>query len=271
MTDTATRREQPAAAPQTRQRQVARPGSAKQQKGGVRGGLLLLGLVLVVASGGGFWYVLQTVDERQEYLVTARTIERWEIVAPSDFTIVEANVGDAGALPVQFLGVVVGRWATGRIPAGTLVTPGMFEAPPLSNDEEAGKVLIEVSLPAGEAPLDDLKAGDRLALFGTEDTGLGLDDAGLGLEDPGLGGAEPAVGLIGILRLDFVQGDQLIYVVAPAEAKAIQDMVDRYTRASQRRIWKLGSDISTEDLLELYGSSANVSPAGSAASEFGDQ
>lgn len=228
----------------------------------MRGGLLLLGLVLVVASGGGFWYVLQTVDERQEYVVTARTIERWEIVSPSDFAVVEANLGDADALPVQFFGVVVGRWANGRIPAGTLVTPGMFAAPPLSNDEEAGKVLIEVSLPAGEAPRDELTAGDRLALFGAETAELDLDDPVLAPDDPGLGAAEPTVGLIGVLTLDFVQGNQLIYLVTPAEAKAIQDTVDRYTQASQRRIWKLGSDISTEDLLEVYGSSANVSPAG---------
>lgn len=262
MTDTATRREQPASAPPSRQRQVARPGSARQQKGGVRGGLLLVGLVLVVASGGAFWYVLRTLDERQEYVVTARTIERWEIVTPSDFTVVEANVGGADALPVQFLGLVLDRWATGRIPSGTLVTPGMFESPPLSNDDEAGKVLIEVSLPAGEAPLGELKAGDRLALFGVEDVGFGP-------EDTGLVAAEPAVGLIGILSLEFVQGDQLIYLVAPADAKAIQDTVDRYSRASERTIWKLGSGVSTGDLFELYDSSPNVSPAG-AAPEFGD-
>ena len=55
-------------------RQVTLPGSAKQkQQGGVRGGLLLLGFLLVVISGGAFWYVLRSVDQRQEYLVTART------------------------------------------------------------------------------------------------------------------------------------------------------------------------------------------------------
>lgn len=262
MTDTATRREQPAAAPQSRQRQVARPGSAKQQKGGVRGGLLLLGLLLVVASGGGFWYVLQTVDERQEYLVTARTIERWQVATPADFTVVEANVGAADALPVEFLGFVLDRWATGRIPAGTLVTQGMFEAPPLSNDEEAGKVLIEVSLPAGEAPLGELKTGDRIALFGAE-------QAGFGAEDVGVGGAGPAVGLIGILSLEIVQGDQLIYLVAPADAKAIQDTVDRYALASERTIWRLGNDVSPEDLFELFGPAPNVSPVGGAAPEAG--
>ena len=70
-------------------------------------------------------------------------------------------------VPRQF-GAIAGKWATGRIPAGTLVTPGLFEFPPLSSEEEAAKVLIEVSLPAGEAPGGELQTGDRVALFGAE-------------------------------------------------------------------------------------------------------
>lgn len=230
--------------PQAQQRQVAVP--AKKQSG-VRGGLLLLGLVLVVASGGAFWYVLRTVDERQEYLVTVRTIERWEIANASDFTVVEAHVGDANALPVEFGDLVFGKWATGRIPAGTIVSPGMFETPPLSGDEESQKVLIEVSLPAGEAPLGDLKAGDRVALFGAEEAGLE--------------GVEPEVGLIGVLTLENVQGDQLIYLVSPEEARAIQDTVDRYAASANRRIWKLGSTLSAGQLIDLYGASRSSPPA----------
>ena len=64
--------------------------------------------------------------------------------------------------------------------------------------------------------------------------------------------AETPVGLIGVLGLDHVQGDQITYVVTPAEAKAIQDLVDRYAAASNRRIWKLGSNLSAEHLVELY-------------------
>ena len=241
MTTTTSRPEPSAPAPAGRQRQVTRPGSAKQQKGGVRGGLLLLGLVLVVVCGGGFWYVLRTLDERQEYLVTARTIERWEIVTAADFTVVQADVGDAGALPVEFAGLVFDKWATGRIPAGTLVTPGLFEFPPLSSEEEAAKVLIEVSLPPGEAPGGELQTGDKVALFGAEPTGL-----------EGLEGVEPPVGLIGVLSLEFVEGDKVTYVVTPTEAKAIHDTVDRYSRSSNRRIWKLGTEVGRDELIDLY-------------------
>lgn len=220
-------------------RQVTLPGSAKQKSGGVRGGLLLLGLLLVIASGGAFWYILRELDVREEYLVTVRTLERREVAGVGDFAVVEANLGDAAGVPPEFLGVVLGRWATGRIPAGTIVTPGMFEEPPLSNEDETDKVLIEVSLPAGDAPGGSLQSGDKIALFGAEGTDVEF--------------AERPVGLIGVLELDHVQGDRVSYVVTPAEAKAIQDLVDRYAAASDRRIWKLGFDLSSEHLLDLYG------------------
>ena len=224
-------------------RQVTLPGTAKQkQKGNIRGGLLLLGLLLVVVSGAAFWYILQQMDVREQYLVTTGTIQRWEIVGPGDFTVVDANIGSADGVPPQFLGVMVGKWATGRIPGGTIVTPGMFQSPPLSSDEDAGKVLIEVSLPAGEAPGGTLKTGDKIAMFGAEFSEFSDVEA-----------AEPSVGLIGVLELDFVRGGKITYVVTPTEAKAIQDVVDRYKAASDRRMWKVGFDISTRELIDIYG------------------
>ncbi len=220
-------------------RSVALPGAAKQKdKGGVRGGLLLLGLLLVVVSGGAFWYVLRGVDERQEYLVAARTLQRWDIVSPGDLTVIEANLGEAAGVPPQFANVFFGQWSTGTVPAGTIVTPGMFSSVPLSSGEEAGMVLMEVNLPADQAPGGTLSPGDRIALFGAESN-----------EDIG----EPTVALIGVLELDLVSGGTLTYLVSPADAVAITDVVDRFNAASDRRIWKLGVELSSAQLAELYG------------------
>ena len=199
-----------------------------------------------MASGGAFWYILRELDVREEYLVALRTIERREIAGPGDFGVIEANLGDGRGISPRSLSVVLGRWATGRIPAGTIITPGMFQEPPLSNDDETDKVLIEVSLPAGEAPGGSLGNGDKIALFGAETVDFAI--------------AESRVGLIGVLELDFVQGDKITYVVTPSDAIAIQDLVDRYMGASERRIWKLGFDLSADDLIELYeaGNAARV-------------
>ncbi|MDE0654216.1 MAG: hypothetical protein OXI26_11245 [bacterium] len=254
-----TRAPRPAAPSEPGRRQVAVPGAATQ-KGNVRRGLLLLGVVLVAAAGFAFWFILQQLDAREEYLVTTRTIERWEISRPEDFAVVEAHLGGASGLEPEFLYLVVDRWATGRIPQGTVVNPSMFQPPPLSSDEDSNKVLIQVSLPAGEAPGGSLEAGDKIAMFGAEPTDDELD--------------EPLVGLIGVLELDFVEGDKLTYLVTSAEAKAIQEVVDRYNGAAERRIWKLGFDLSIEELSRLYGSSGAVPVAGDElddpASDFED-
>ena len=222
---------------------MARPGAQKQR----RGGLLAFGFVLVFGSGFGFWFVLQSVDQRAEYLVAARTIERWEVAAPAHFTIVEADVGSASALTVDQRGAVFGKWATGRIPVGTIITAGLFETPPLSGESEADRVLIQVRLPASEAPFGTLNTGDTVALLGQL---LGAD------------GQPGALELIGLLTLEFVQGDNIYYVVTPEDALAIKSTVDRYLQAADRTMLKLGFNLTEEELADaLERQAANVPPA----------
>lgn len=220
-------------APVTRQpprRQLTVPGAQKQR----RTGLLVLGAVLVVGAGFGSWFVFQSLDERAEYLMAARTIQRWERVGPADFTVVEANVGAASALTPDQVNSVRGYWATGRIPAGTMITAGLFEEPPLASDSDADRVLIEVSLPSSEAPFGELKAGDTIAL-------LGADGGAEGLQGP--------LGLIGVLTLEFIQGDSVYYVVTPEEALTIKDTIDRFTASNDRTILKMGPNLTAEDIV----------------------
>ena len=245
MTNPPPQRESAPAGPRAQRRQVALPGSQQKQR---RSGLLLLGLLLVFGAGFGFWFVLQSIDQRAEYLIAARTIERWEVAQAQDFTLVEANVGTASALTVDELGAVLDKWATGRIPAGTLVTEGLFETPPLSGEDEADKVLIQVRLPSGEAPFGSLNTGDTVAL--------------LGRESADVEGQIVALDLIGVLQLEFVQGDDIYYVVTPEEALEIKSTVDRYTTAADRTMLKLGFGLTIEDLVDALGKqTASVSPA----------
>ena len=174
-------------------------------------------------------------------------MERWEVAQAADFAVVEADVGTASALTVDQTGAVVGKWATGRIPAGTLVTEGLFDTPPLSGEDEAGKVLIRVSLPSGDAPFGTLESGDTMAL--------------LGREADGLGGEAGALGLIGVLQLELVQGDDIYYVVAPGEALAIKSTIDRYSAASDRLMLKLGLGLEIEDLVAALDAQATTVPS----------
>lgn len=228
-------------------RRVAVPVSQRKQR---RGGLLVLGLVLMIGAGGGFWLILRSVDQRAEYLVAARTIQRWEVAAAADFTVVEAAVGAASALPADQSGAVVGKWATGTIPAGTIITEGLFETPPLSGDDEADRVLIQVSLPSGDAPFGALDTGDTVAL--------------LGREGEGPAGGAGTLGLIGVLQLEFVQGDNIYYVVEPEVALDIKSTVDRYSAASDRTMLKLGFELTVEDLVAALESRAASVPSATA-------
>lgn len=255
MTDPPPQRQRAPAVTPGQRRQVARPGAQQKQR---RGGLLVLGLVLVFGAGFGFWFVLQSVDQRGEYLVAARTIDRWQVARAADFTVVEADVGEASALTGDQSGRVLGKWATGRIPAGTLITAGLFETPPLSAESEAGKVLLQVSLPASEAPFGTLNSGDTVALLGRE---AGGQDG-----QPGI------LSLIGVLRLEFVQKDDIFYVVTPDEALDIKSSVDRFTQAADRTILKLGYNLTAAEIADaLAGQTANVPPGlTGAAAELGE-
>ena len=143
-------------------REVALPGVPMKRKGN----LMILGVVLVMISGFGFWFVLRSVDHRQEYLVSARDIGRWDTMHPGDFKTVLADLGAASGMTEGQLGAIVGKVAAGIIPKDTVVTGGMFRDLPLSAEDESGKVLIDVSLPANEAAFGTLETGDRVALLG---------------------------------------------------------------------------------------------------------
>ena len=168
--------------------------------------------------------------------MTTRTIERWDVADAGDFVVVEANVGTASALTVDQRGSVLGKWATGRIPAGTLVTEGLFETPPLSSESEADRMLIQVRLPAEEAPFGVLNTGDTIALLGRESF---VQDAAVG-----------PLTLFGVLTLEFVSGDDIYYVVTPEQALDIKTVVDRYQQSADRVMVKLGFNLSADDLTE---------------------
>ena len=168
--------------------------------------------------------------------MTTRTIERWDVADAGDFVVVEANVGTASALTVDQSGSVLGKWATGRIPAGTLVTEGLFETPPLSSESEADRMLIQVRLPAEEAPFGVLNTGDTIALLGRESFS---QDAAVG-----------PLTLFGVLTLEFVSGDDIYYVVTPDKALDIKTVVDRYQQSADRVMVKLGFNLSADDLTE---------------------
>jgi hypothetical protein len=220
-----------------------------------RWGLALIGLLLVAGTAFGFWYVLQSVDQRSQYVVAARDIARWDSVSSADFKLVEAHIGDATAAVASQMGAIYGQWAAGPIPAGTFITPGMFQQPPLSSEAEARSVVIQVSLPAEDVSYGALETGDSIALIGREPLPDPAGDLG---SDTSFTAEEPELSLIGVLRLDSVQGGNAIYVVEPAKALEIQNLVNRYLAATDRQIWRLGIDLTADDIRRALDSSTGL-------------
>ena len=193
----------------------------------------------MAVAGFGFWYVVQSLDERQTYVIATRTIEPWEVLTGGDLTTVQANLGDAAAMTPAQARSLFGQWAVGRIPEGTLITPGMFQQPPLSSDAEADSIILQLALPAGEAPFGTLEPGDTVAMIGRENP---VGAAATGETD----GSQAPLSLIGILRLERMQGGSFYYILPPSEALRLKHTVSRYTSATDRELWKLGASITPE-------------------------
>lgn len=225
------------------ERPVYNPAAAKGRR---RPSLVGLGLILMILASVGFWYVVQSLDERQTYVIANRTIEPWDVLSASDLATVQANLGnDVAALMPAQVQSLYGQWAIGRIPEGTLITPGMFQVPPLSSEEEADSIILQLDLPAGEAPFGTLEPGDTVALIGRENP---LDGSLPGAPDEaGAGGTPQApLTLIGILQLERQQGGGFYYILPPSEALRLKHMVGRYTASSDRQLWKLGAELTPE-------------------------
>ena len=246
---------------QARQRQISMPTTSKQQRR--RGNLLLaIGFVMILITGLGFWFVLQTIDERKEYLMALRTINRSETVTLGDFAIVKAHIGPASALAPQDFNIALsGKAATGMIPKGTLVTSGMFAHPNMSSEAEKDSIVIRLPFPQGDSPYGSVQVGDTLALIGREGSENAGTDADLGEnplgDDPSIGNPLEATApednplvVIGVITIDNILGGTLTYVVPPEEALLIEHMLTRYQRASDRKMWLLGTDVTPEELNE---------------------
>jgi len=124
---------------------------------------LIAGALLVVLSALGGVLLFSASDDRIEVLVAAADLQPGEPVEHADLRIARVAV-DAGMATIEPDGAaeLVGRQPIGRVPAGTLLSAGMFaEELPLAADE----VVIGAALDPGEAPLSSLQVGAGVELI----------------------------------------------------------------------------------------------------------
>ena len=124
---------------------------------------LVAGVLLVVLSALGGVLLFTSSDDRTDVLVAAADLQPGRPVERGDLRIGRVAVGDdVASMPPADAADVVGRFPVGRVPAGTMLTPGMFAGEvPLGPDE----IVFGAALDPGEAPLSGLEVGAPVELL----------------------------------------------------------------------------------------------------------
>ena len=124
---------------------------------------LVAGVLLVVLSALGGVLLFTSNDDRTDVLVAAAELQPGRPVGRSDLRIGRVAAGDdVASMSPDEAADVVGRFPVGRVPAGTMLTPGMFASEvPLGPDE----MVFGAALDPGEAPLSGLEVGAPVELL----------------------------------------------------------------------------------------------------------
>jgi hypothetical protein len=124
---------------------------------------VLGGVLVVVLCALGGVLLFSSADERTEVLVAAGDLEPGEPVSRGDLRIERLVLdGGVGSIAPTAVDELVGQLPVGRIPAGTLLAPGMFAAEvPLAPSE----IVFGAALDPGEAPLSGVQVGAPVELL----------------------------------------------------------------------------------------------------------
>ena len=108
---------------------------------------VVAGVLLVVLSALGGVVLFTSSDKRTDVLVAAIDLEPGRALTTADLRIERVAIdGDVRSIPAGEAGELVGQHASGRIPAGSMLSPAMFEtAVALGPDE----VVIGAALDPG--------------------------------------------------------------------------------------------------------------------------
>ena len=123
---------------------------------------IVAGVLLVLLSALSGVLLFTSSDDRTEVLVAAADLEPGQPIERSDLRV-QRIAADAGvaSMPATSADDVIGEHPVGFVPAGTLLSPAMFEAAiPLGADE----IVVGAALDPGEAPLSQLAVGDVVEL-----------------------------------------------------------------------------------------------------------
>lgn len=160
---------------------------------------LIGGVLLVVLSALGGVLLFSARDDRIEVVVAATDLLPGEPLERADLRIARVAVGDdVAVVSPSAAGDLIGQQPVGLVPAGTLLSRGMFAGDvPLG----AGEMVVGAALDPGEAPLSALQIGSSVELLAITGGAASSDsppatDAGTPAPPGGVAAVELGVGTV---------------------------------------------------------------------------
>lgn len=137
--------------------------------------LVLVGGLFVGAAALLGAVVVGALTTTVGVLAAAVDLRPGQVIEAGDLRVVElTDLGDAATIVAADQSLVVGRTARGPIPAGTILSPGLFAAP--GTAVPPGQVVVGAQLEPGAAPGPDLRAGDQVDLLVVSGAATGVAD-----------------------------------------------------------------------------------------------
>lgn len=127
-----------------------------------RPALAALALLLVLGGALGSALVAYRSGDRVDVLVAREDIAFGQQVTEADFSVARVSAEATNVIDAQAVGNFVGSFATGRIPAGTLVNSRMFKVDDVVPD---GAELVGVVVDASRRPTERPEPRDVVSLY----------------------------------------------------------------------------------------------------------
>ncbi|WP_146259309.1 SAF domain-containing protein [Streptomyces tateyamensis] len=181
---------------------------------------LFTGLAAMVVCALLFGAVAVATGQRSEVLALARPVSAGQVLTNADVksVLVSANAG-AVTIAASRQGQVVGQRANASLPAGLLLSEGLFGQGPT----QPGTAVVTLALKEGRYP-PTLGAGDRVAVYETHPSATGSPTAGTAASTASVeamtldvrSGSGPSGGAVAMVRVAAGQVGQLVADQEPA-------------------------------------------------------
>lgn len=121
-----------------------------------------LGVALIAVGGLGGAYLASQGGQSHEIVVLRNTVDAGEKITRADLaTRSVSSSSQITGVPADNMAAVIDRYATGNLPAGTVLVPGMAST---TFSPTTGQSVIGISVKTSQRPAAGLQAGQRVRL-----------------------------------------------------------------------------------------------------------